>query len=270
MITSTSNPRIKKVAEYCKKAKARKADSVFIVEGIRMLREIPVNLIKEVYFTSHFAKNLSADDSSILKAIRMGKDVFSEEVSDDVMMKMADTKTPQGVIAVVSQKSWEMKELLGKNPEEDALLLILENIQDPGNLGNMFRSGEGAGVTGIIMSADTADVYNPKVVRSTMGALFRVPFIYVDNIPETVEKLQKKHDIKSYAAHLKGKQSYDKLDYKKGTAFLIGNEGNGLTKEAADAASEYVIIPMLGQVESMNAATSAALLTFEAARQRRN
>ena len=151
---------------------------------------------------------------------------------------------------------------------EKPLLLILENIQDPGNLGTMLRSSEGAGVTGVILSKGSADVYNPKVIRSTMGSIFRMPFMYVDNLPAFVEKLSER-GIKTYAAHLKGKRNYDKFDYTKPTAFLIGNEGNGLSKETADAASEYVLIPMKGQVESMNAATSAAILTFEASRQRR-
>jgi TrmH family RNA methyltransferase len=101
-----------------------------------------------------------------------------------------------------------------------------------------------------------------------MGSIFRMPFIYVDSVPETVKDLNSQ-GFSTYAAHLKGQKNYDEFDYKKPTAFLIGNEGNGLTNETADAAGEYVLIPMKGEVESMNAATSAAILTFEASRQRR-
>ena len=266
MITSTNNSRVKQIAEYSKKSKARRKDGIFLLEGIRMLREVPLDSLREVYATSHFMENLSPDDRAVIGRIKSDDGVSFEEVSDEVMRKMADTQTPQGVLAIVKEKRWEMADLLG---DGQPLLLILENIQDPGNLGNMFRTGEGAGVTGIIMSSDMADVYNPKVVRSTMGAILRVPFIYVDSIPETVKELREKHGVTSYAAHLKGTKNYDEISYKGASAFLIGNEGNGLTKEAADAASEYVLIPMLGKVESMNAATSAAILTFEAARQRR-
>ena len=250
-----------------------------------MLREVPMEMLREAYATSHFMENLSPDDRAVIGKIKADDGVSFEEVSDDVMRKMADTQTPQGVLAIVKEKRWELADLLrggsdfsGKDDANSAtactdkaapLLLVLENIQDPGNLGNMFRTGEGAGVTGIIMSSDMADVYNPKVVRSTMGAILRVPFIYVDSIPDTVKELREKYGVTSYAAHLKGKKNYDEISYKGACAFLIGNEGNGLTKEAADAASEYVLIPMLGKVESMNAATSAAILTFEAARQRR-
>lgn len=266
MITSTNNARVKKIAEYCKKAKARREDGVFIVEGIRMVREVPIDLLRELYVTPEFMKNISDDDRYIIEEIGSSDSAVIEEVSEDVMEKMADTKTPQGVLAVVRQAQWELSDMLKDKP----MLLILENIQDPGNLGTMFRTGEGAGVTGIIMSSDMADVYNPKVVRSTMGAIFRMPFIYVDSIPETVKALEKEHGVTTYAAHLKGTKNYDEIDYHGPCAFMIGNEGNGLTKEAADAASEYVLIPMLGKVESMNAAVSAAVLTFEAARQRRN
>ncbi|WP_026524453.1 TrmH family RNA methyltransferase [Butyrivibrio sp. MB2005] len=266
MITSTNNARVKKIAEYCKKAKARREDGVFVVEGIRMVREVPIDLLRELYVTPEFMKNISDDDRYIIEEIGSSDSAVIEEVSEDVMEKMADTKTPQGVLAVVRQAQWELSDMLKDKP----MLLILENIQDPGNLGTMFRTGEGAGVTGIIMSSDMADVYNPKVVRSTMGAIFRMPFIYVDSIPETVKALEKEHGVITYAAHLKGTKNYDEIDYHGPCAFMIGNEGNGLTKEAADAASEYVLIPMLGKVESMNAAVSAAVLTFEAARQRRN
>ncbi len=270
MISSANNARIKRVAEYGKKVKARREDLVFLVEGIRMVREADPSEIKEVYATSHFLKNLKGRDLELIKELRKDKDVFVEEVTDDVMKKMADTQSPQGILAVVKQKKWTVEDMAKKkNNGPEPLLLILENIQDPGNLGNMFRTGEGAGVSGIIMSSDMADVYNPKVVRSTMGAIFRVPFLYTDSIPEMVKELHEKYNVISYAAHLKGKKNYDEVSLTGPSAFLIGNEGNGLTDEAADAADEYLLIPMLGKVESMNAATAAAVLTFEAARQRR-
>ena len=155
------------------------------------------------------------------------------------------------------------------NPEGKLpLLMILENLQDPGNLGTILRAGEAAGVTGIIMSADTVDIYNPKVIRSTMGSIYRMPFIYVENLEQVVRQLNAS-GVHTYAAHLKGKNSYDAEDYTQKAAFLIGNEGNGLRDEIADAAEIYVKIPMCGAVESLNAAIAATVLMFEAARQRR-
>ena len=266
MITSTNNDRVKQVVAYVQKSKARKDGDVFVIEGMKMLREAPVLQVREDYVTGRFLDKATEEDKEILW--RYG----AEEVSDDVMKKMADTQTPQGVLAVVSQYHYTEEEVLeGYNKDDEGakpLILILENIQDPGNLGTMLRSGEGAGVTGVILSKGSADIYNPKVIRSTMGSIFRMPFIYVENLAEMIKKLSA-NGINTYAAHLKGTKNYDEFDYTKPTAFLVGNEGNGLTKETADAATEYILIPMKGEVESMNAATSAAILTFEASRQRR-
>lgn len=266
MITSTNNDRVKQVVAYVQKSKARKDGDVFVIEGMKMLREAPVLQVREVYVTGRFLDKATEEDKEILW--RYG----AEEVSDDVMKKMADTQTPQGVLAVISQYHYTEEEVLeGYNKDDEGakpLILILENIQDPGNLGTMLRSGEGAGVTGVILSKGSADIYNPKVIRSTMGSIFRMPFIYVESLPEMIKKLSE-NGIDTYAAHLKGTKNYDEFDYTKPTAFLVGNEGNGLTKETADAATEYILIPMKGEVESMNAATSAAILTFEASRQRR-
>jgi TrmH family RNA methyltransferase len=272
MITSTANEKVKKIAAYTQKSRLRRQDRVFIVEGMRMSVEIPSELILETYVSESFLKKASAAEMEFLGKLPSGY----EETSDEVLRKMSDTQTPQGVLSLVSQKEYSLEQLLapardrdGKTLNVGPLLLILEDLQDPGNLGTVFRAAEGAGVTGILLGRGCADVYNPKVVRSTMGAIFRQPFMYVDDLPETVALLKDK-GVRTYAAHLKGSRNYDEIDFTPGTAFLIGNEGNGLKKETADAADEYLLIPMLGQVESMNAATSAALLAFEAARQRRN
>jgi TrmH family RNA methyltransferase len=266
MITSTSNERVRKVVSLMEKSKARREEDAFVIEGMKMLREAPVLQVREVYVTAKFLDKATEEDKEILW--RYG----AEEVSEDVMKKMAATHTPQGVLAVISQYHYTLEEVIkGYNQDDEnarPLMLILENIQDPGNVGTMLRSGEGAGVTGIILSKGSADIYNPKVIRSTMGSIFRMPFIYVESVPQVLETL-KASGIHTYAAHLKGEKNYDEFDYTKPTAFLIGNEGNGLTKETADAADTYILIPMKGEVESMNAATSAAILTFEASRQRR-
>ena len=271
MISSLSNDKVKKIVAYNTKSKLRREDNVFIVEGIRMQVEIPNDLILQTYVSELFLQKASDKDLEYLRSLPFGY----EEVANQVFDKMSDTKTPQGILSLVKQAKYTDEDLLnparnrnGSSTGYAPLVLVLEGIQDPGNLGTIFRCAEGAGVTGIYMSNDCADVYNPKVVRSTMGAIFRQPFKYSDNLLDTIKNLQNK-GIVSYAAHLKAKSSYDELDFKKGTAFLIGNEGNGLSKELADAADDYLLIPMLGKVESMNAATSAAILTFEAARQRR-
>ena len=129
---------------------------------------------------------------------------------------------------------------------------------------SMLRTGEGAGVDGVIMSRGTVDIYNPKTIRSTMGSLYRVPFAYVEELADAIRLLQK-NDIPVYAAHLRGERFFDELSYEGGSAFLIGNEGNGLKKETADLADLYLKIPMEGKLESLNASVAAALLLYQAA-----
>ena len=123
-------------------------------------------------------------------------------------------------------------------------------------------------VTWIIMSRVTVDLFNPKTIRATMGSIFRVPFIYAEELREAIGSMRAA-GIRVYAAHLAGEKYYDQFDYKTAAAFLIGNEGRGLRQETAEAADEYLKIPMEGRVESLNAGVAAALLTYEARRQRR-
>ena len=190
-----------------------------------------------------------------------------EIVDDKVFKSLSDTVTPQGVLCLISMKDWSLEEILEgvKNP----LLMILEDLQDPGNLGTIIRTGEGAGITGVILSRTSVDVFNPKVIRSTMGSVYRVPVLYVDSIEKEVLSVLKTHGITTYAAHLKGKNNYDQEDYGKGAAFFIGNEGNGLTDSLTACADTLIKIPMEGQVESLNAAMASGILMYEAARQRR-
>lgn len=147
------------------------------------------------------------------------------------------------------------------NGDGSALFAVLEDIQDPGNLGTIFRTGEGAGVTGIIMSKGTVDIFNPKTIRSTMGSVYRIPFVYEEDLASVIRQL-KKANVSVYAAHLKGTKNYNEIKYAD-TAFLIGNEGNGLKDETAALADEYIKIPMSGQVESLNVAVATALLMYE-------
>lgn len=257
MITSTANARIKTLVQWNKKAKARKEADIFLVEGVKMFMEAPDERIEEIYI----AESFQADEA--VKA-KLGRLEY-ETVSDEVFAKISDTQTPQGILCVVKQYHYILEQLCNK---EKPLLLLLEDIQDPGNLGTMFRTGEGAGIDGVIMTTGTVDIYNPKTIRSTMGSIYRMPFFYTDDIVQTMAGLRRQ-EIIVYAAHLQGKGYYDEFDYRGGSAFLIGNEGNGLQDRTAAAADMYLKIPMQGELESLNAAVSAAILMYEAARQRR-
>lgn len=260
MISSTSNSQVKQVAALGKKARFRKESGLFVVEGPRMFGELEKEHIKQVYVTEHFLQDPAHRE--MLEGMERGK---VEIVTEDVLKAMSDTQTPQGVAAVVGQYQYSLTDL--KSPGRQPLLMILETIQDPGNLGTILRAGEGAGITGVLMNRETADIYNPKVIRATMGSIFRVPFLYVEDLKKTLREL-KEDGVRLYAAHLGGKNIYDKEDYRKPTGFLVGNEAKGLTKETADMADAWVRIPMEGKVESLNAAMASTVLMFEAARQR--
>ena len=257
MITSMSNNRVKQVVSLQQKAKERKERKCFVIEGLRLFEEAPVELLQEVYVSEQYLDKVK--DLEVLKKLPY------EVVSADVFQRMSDTKTPQGILAVVKMPEYTMEEILAV---ENPLLVLLEDIQDPGNLGTMMRTSEGAGVNGVVMTRETVDLFNPKTVRSTMGSIFRVPFLYADDMIQTIRLLHEKK-IRTYAAHLKGEKFYDELSYTSGCACVIGNDGNGLKKETADAADTYLKIPMQGRLESLNAAVATALLVYEAARQRR-
>ena len=249
MITSTSNQQMKNLMLLMKKAKARNEQELFVVEGRKMFQEVPEEWLKQVYVSESFF----AENDKMLAGYTY------EIVSDSVFKAVSDTQTPQGILCLVRKPQYRLEELL---KGADTHLLILESIQDPGNLGTMLRTGEGAGISGVVMNHTTVDLFNPKTIRSTMGSIYRMPFFVTRDLAETICEL-KNAGVKTYAAHLKGKMQYDEPDYTGATAFMIGNEGNGLSDEIADLADTYIKIPMCGQVESLNAAISASLLMYE-------
>ena len=260
MITSTGNAKVRELVQLKKSAKARRKAGVFPAEGLRLFEEIPGERIRDVYVSESFLRQQEE------RICRLREDGFRPEtVSDDVFSYLSDTQTPQGILSVVRMLP---------EPEEtfyDAggIWLILENLQDPGNLGTMFRTGEGAGITGIIMDRTCTDVYSPKVIRSTMGSIFRVPFLITSDLSDPVRRL-KEAGTAVYAAAAGAQLCYDRADFTRGCAFLIGNEGSGLSREAFSLADTGVYLPMEGKLESLNAAVAASLLMYEAGRQRRN
>lgn len=257
MITSTANAQVKNLAQLIKKSKVRTEQGFYVVEGVKMFLEAPKDEIVKVYVSEElFEKGTVSEQLA---------ETSYEVLKTEVFNHVADTKTPQGVLCVMKQKKYTLDQLTqGKAP----LLLVLENLQDPGNLGTMMRTAEGAGVTGVLLSRGSVDIYNPKTIRSTMGSIYRVPFLYTDDLLRDMDKLHEKGII-TYAAHLRGIGFYDGESYQGPTAFLIGNEGNGLTDELSEKAKQYIKIPMEGQLESLNAAVAAAILMYEASRQRR-
>ncbi len=262
MITSLHNKEIKETAALLARKKERDRRGLFVVEGPKMFGEAPMERIERVYLAQSAAAQMYEKYGDRLSGLSC------ETVSDEVFVRMSDTKTPQGILCLVRQQHYNIEEILRENKEKQMLFIILEDIQDPGNLGTIFRTAEAAGADGVIMSSWTADIYNPKTIRSTMGSVYRVPFFHVDQMEEAVRRLQKA-GVAVYAAHLGGTAAYDACDYQKSTAFLIGNEAKGLREETAACADARITIPMAGKVESLNAAVASSILLFEAARQRR-
>lgn len=258
MITSRQNSQMKAVVQLLNKPKARREQKIFVVEGIKMFLEAPPERVEKVYVSEHFFNSG--------KHLEKLKSFSYEIVEDKVFESISDTGTPQGIIVLIRQKEPDLREILSR--ESNPSLLILETIQDPGNLGTIIRTAEGAGITGIVMDNKTVDIYNPKVIRSTMGSIYRVPFLYTEDLKGVIREIQLR-GVGVFASHLKGEKNYNQIDYRKPCAFLIGNEGNGLKEETAALADSYIKIPMTGQIESLNAAIAASLLMYEAFLQRR-
>ena len=164
MITSTSSSQVKHVMSLLSKAKERKKNNEYVVEGIRMVSEVPEDSLVKIYMSERFQNNNPEYARELLRKQGITADMI-EIVADNVFDRMSQTQTPQGIMAVVKMKNNSLSDMLAGNP----LLILVENLQDPGNLGTILRMGEGAGVTGVIMSPNTVDIYNPKTIRSTMG-----------------------------------------------------------------------------------------------------
>lgn len=263
MITSVHNKIIKEAAALLARKKERDRRGLFVVEGVKLFCEAPAERIVQVYLAESARAQLSAQYGEKLRSLPC------EIVSDEVFARMSDTVTPQGILCLVRQYSYNIEEMLAEEKQRQLLFILLEDLQDPGNLGTIFRTAEAAGANGIIMSKRTADIYNPKTIRSTMGSVYRVPFLYAEALGPVMETLRE-HGVRIFAAHLSGEADYDAHDYRQGAAFLIGNEGRGLREETAAAADERIRLPMEGRVESLNAAVASSILLYEAYRQRRS
>lgn len=290
-ITSTGNKLIREVRDLEKKARARRESGLFIAEGERLCSEIPTAYIERIFVADDYdgcLPELTGEVSHDVQNAKMRAEAGSNaaqasshplqpsdtsgqrnhasqrapkifQVPRELMEHMSDTKNSQGILAVVRQKKYT--ELPGD------FFLILDTLQDPGNMGTIFRTAEAAGVDGILMNRDCVDVYSPKVVRATMGAMFRMPFMVSDDLPAEIQCM-KSEGVQVYAAHLRGTKNHWDFDYRTPTAFMIGNEGNGLQDEIAALADTYLRIPMMGHTESLNAGVAASVLMYETLRQR--
>ena len=270
IITSAQNPKIKNLLLLQEKSKARREQGLFVVEGRRELEHCleagfkvrTVFICPEIidsaanYFSQGFAKNQFSAESSAV-------DVVVIESPEQLYRKVAYRESTEGIIAEVEYKELKLSDLkLPENP----LVMVLESVEKPGNLGAVLRSADAAGVNAVIFCDPLTDLYNPNLIRASIGAVFTVPTVAASS-EETIAFLQER-GIQILTAQLQDSSLYYDIDMRRGTALVMGTEATGLTDLWRKAASAHIRIPMLGRLDSLNVSVSAAILLFEAVRQR--
>jgi TrmH family RNA methyltransferase len=262
VITSVQNPRVKAWTQLLEK-KGRDKLGQFVIEGVHLVQEAIASStpIETIVYAEERAHVLPAE---LLEQARTAG-IECVAVSDPVLAKCTDTQTPQAIFAVLSKLAWEPQQLLttGAGP---SLVVVIDGIQDPGNLGTIIRSADAVGATGVLLGRGTVDLYNPKTVRSTMGSLFHLPIAQGDLL-ETLPQASAQ-GISIVTTSLQGSTSCYEFDFSQDVWFVIGNEGQGVSASVAELATQHILIPMRGQAESLNAAMAATVVLFEAMRQR--
>ena len=257
-ITSAQNPFIKSLVLLQEKAKARKQSGTFLIEGIREIElAIKGNYeIETLLFVSEITSDFQISKFSNFQ-------IETIEISKEVYQKLAYRDTTEGIIAVAKTKSHQLSDLqLPENP----LILVMESIEKPGNIGAMLRTCDAAKVDAVIIANPKTDLYNPNMVRSSVGCLFTNQ-IATASTEETIDFLQQ-NNINFYSATLQNSTSYHTQNFTKPSALVVGTEATGLTEPWREKATQNIIIPMQGEIDSMNVSVAAAILLFEAKRQR--
>jgi TrmH family RNA methyltransferase len=256
VITSKDNEVVKHIRKL-KDKKFRDEVGEFVIEGIRIIEEAILENAKiKMVVVCDGCLNSDPIRNDLLYKLAKEKVIY---VSENIFKVLTDVTNPQGILAVIEKN--KSKEI---DFSQD-LFLVLDNIQDPGNMGTILRTADSVALTQIIVPKGNADCYNPKVVRSTMGAIFRVNVIEVEDLKKTIKELQK-HKIQVLATDLNTDYSIYDVNYKK-SAIVIGNEGNGVSKEILNLANKRIKIPMKGKTESLNAAVATGIILYNAVRE---
>src|SRR5215207_40403 len=253
MITSSQNPKIKLVRSLLGRAKERRDAGAFVVEGVRLVEEAETG---ECRFRFVLYDESLNDRGKLLLERLTARGIEVEEVLQSVMKSLSETEAPQGVLAVLELSQLSM-------PRSPTFILIPDQVRDPGNLGTLLRTAAAAGAEAVLLPPDTTDAFAPKVVRSGMGAHFRLPIHSM--IWEEIRGYT--NDLQVYLADMKGK-SFWETDLRQPLALIVGGEAEGASEEARKLAAQQISIPMAGNVESLNAGVAGAVLMFEVARQR--
>jgi len=258
IITSKDNENIKYIKKL-KEKKYRDQNGEYIIEGVRIIEEAinEAALIKTIVICDECLES-SIINQNLLYEIAKYNCIY---VDKKIFLSLTDVVNPQGILAVVSKSSLDKK----IDYTED-IIVVLDCVQDPGNLGTILRTIDSIGLKQVILSKGCGDIYNPKVVRSTMGAIFRVNVIEADNILDNIAEL-KKHKFEILATSLEDSKSIYDVNYNK-KVIVIGNEGNGVSKEVLEKADQKIKIPMIGKTESLNASVATGIILYEYVRQK--
>ncbi|MFW5713353.1 MAG: TrmH family RNA methyltransferase [Brevefilum sp.] len=255
MISSSNNTKIKLVRSLQGRSRQRKAENAFIAEGVRLVEEAvdegwPIEFVL-------FDESLSERGMALINNLKSEGDISISQIAPELMAEITDTETPQGILAVL--KRWMLP-----IPDSPTLILIADQIRDPGNMGTLLRTAEAARVDAVILSPGTVDAFSPKVVRAAMGAHFRLP-IHEHNWEE-IQSVVK--NLTTFQAESGDGVPLWHTDFSQPLALLIGGEAFGATKQGRSLATQKVTIPMPGRAESLNAAVAAGILIAEVLRQR--
>ena len=258
VISSKENELIKHIKKL-KDKKERDISNEYIIEGVKLIQEAIQEKakIKQIIICEECEK-AEAIPKEIMYEIARYECIY---ITKKLYNYLTEVKTPQGILAVIEKESNE------KNIDyTQEIIVALDGIQDPGNLGTILRTVDSIGLTQILVSKDTADSYNPKVVRSTMGAIFRVKIIECEDLEKTLKEI-KRHKFEIVVTSLQTKNSIYDIDYKK-KVIVIGNEANGVQEKIQQLADKKVKIPMLGKTESLNASVATGIILYEYVRQK--
>ncbi|WP_395043728.1 TrmH family RNA methyltransferase [Flavobacterium sp.] len=257
-ITSIQNPLIKSLVQLQEKAKTRKQTGTFLIEGKREI-ELAIKGNYELESILFLPELVSESELKIF----IENKIELIEINKEVYQKLAYRDTTEGILAIAKTKSLELLDLkLPKNP----LLLVMESIEKPGNIGAILRTCDAANIDAVIIANPKTDLYNPNIIRSSVGCIFTNQIVTAST--EATIKFLEDKNIAIFAATLQNSKFYHLQDYSTPTALVVGTEATGLTQAWRDAAKQNVIIPMHGEIDSMNVSVASAILLFEAKRQR--
>lgn len=263
-ISSAANKLIKEIASL-KQRKYRDKLGMFVAEGVRLVEECGTTNwpIAMCIYTEEAAKH--ARTQAVIERLS-AENCRMISVSEEVYHKISDTDQPQGIMAIIKKRQFSIDQLVTAN-NKPPLLVVLDGIQDPGNVGTIIRTADAAGCTGVIALKGSADIFAGKTVRATMGSLFHLPIMEGLSHAELIFTC-KQAGIKLLATCLQQSEEYYRADFTCPAAVVLGNEGQGITPELIDAADSRLIIPLIGQAESLNVAVAAGIILYEAVRQR--